>query len=233
MKNATLLLVHGAGNNNSVWEELLRHIPVESIPLELPGHGKTPGEGMESIEEYARWVSERARELGKESVVLAGHSMGGAIVQRVMGDNPKWLKGSILISTGARLKVNPAIIEGLKQDFSGMCRKIAGWAVAKDSPKEVVDRVASVFCSARPDVVIKDFVACHNFRGEEFCRRAQVPALIVVGSKDVMTPPKLSQELAELIGEARLEVIEGAGHMLQVERPQELARLMVDFIESL
>ncbi len=229
----TLVFVHGAGNNKKVWEPLLEHIEGKTLPLELPGHGDTPGDGADSIEEYARWVKDRVEDAGPEAAVLVGHSMGGAIVQKLLADNPSWLKGAVLVSTGAKLKVNPAIIEGLQKDPASMCKKIAGWAVAKGAPEETREFVESIFCSARPDVVVKDFAACDRFSGEEYCKKAQVPVLIAVGSEDVMTPLKLSQKLKELIPSSTLKVIDGAGHMLQVERPAELAELIVDFVSRL
>ena len=228
-----LLLVHGAGNNCGVWEEFASYLGLPWVAVDLPGHGKSGGDGFESISDYARSVADFVESLKVKDVVLVGHSMGGAIVQAVMAENPSWLKAGVLVSTGPKLKVNPAIFEGLEREPEATIGKVARWAVAKGAPEDVVERTRAIFSSAPVEVVIKDFRACDAFDGEGLCSSVKVPVLVVVGSEDVMTPPKLSKRLVELIPEARLEVIEGAGHMLQLERPKELARVIVDFVKGL
>jgi 3-oxoadipate enol-lactonase len=59
----------------------------------------------------------------------------------------------------------------------------------------------------------------------------RVPTLVTVGGQDIATPPALSAELADLIEDARLEVIAGAGHLGNLEQPSEFNRLMSAFID--
>lgn len=230
-----LVLIHGAGNRKEVWDDFVSCLPpeIDVVALELPGHGENEGEGFTSIEDYASWVADYIRENGLEPVVVAGHSMGGAVALTLLSKEPSLLKGGVLISTGARLKVNPQILEGLKSDYVGTIRKIAPWTVARGAPQDVMDRVVEIFSSCKPEVAYGDFVACDNFDGREYAQNIKLPVLIVVGDKDMMTPVKLSEELNRLIPNSELKVVESAGHMIQLEKPEKLASVVVDFLKKL
>ena len=233
LKDGTVLFVHGAGNNVGVWEDLFTHLTIPSAGLDLPGHGKSEGEGEEEIEKYAQWVEAFVKEAGIKDVFLAGHSMGGAIVQAVASRNPEWLKGAILISTGPKLSVNPAIFEGLKNEPDKMIKKVSKWAISKNASEEVYRKTVEIFSSAKTEVLIKDFKACDSFNGEDYCKNISKPTLIVVGSDDLMTPPKLSEKLQQLIKGSSLKTVEGCGHMVQLEKPSELAGIIMDFLKGL
>ncbi len=229
-----LLLIHGAGNRKDVWDAFVSFLPssVDVIALDLPGHGENMGKGYTRIEDYALWVMDYIKQNGLNEVVVTGHSMGGAIALTVLSENPSFVKGGILISTGARLKVNPQILEGLKLNYQETVKKVAPWTVAKGVSKDILDKVVEIFSSCNPEVALGDFIACNDFNGEEYAKNIKVPVLIVVGDEDVMTPTKLSEELNQLIPQSKLEIIRGAGHMIQLEKPKELANIVVDFIES-
>lgn len=159
--------------------------------------------------------------------------MGGAIVQAVAKDNPEWLKANVLIATGPRLAVNPMIIEGLQKEPQKMIGKIAKWAISKSATQEIYQKVLSIFSSAHPEITAKDFKACDTFNGEEYCKNIQKPVLIVAGKDDLMTPPKLSEQLRDLIPHSQLKLIENCGHMIQIEKPKELAAAIMDFLSHL
>jgi len=81
-----------------------------------------------------------------------------------------------------------------------------------------------------PKVLLGDFVACDNFDIRDRIKEIKIPTLIIVGEKDCMTPPSYSQFLAENILGAQLEIIKDAGHMVMLEKPDEVSKLIVSFI---
>jgi pimeloyl-ACP methyl ester carboxylesterase len=87
--------------------------------------------------------------------------------------------------------------------------------------------------NAKPSVLHGDFVACDRFDVTGRVGTIRVPTLVVCGSDDVLTPPKYAQFLAEKIQGARLEIINGAGHMVMTEKPGEFNSRVMEFLQSL
>lgn len=227
-----LVFIHGAGNNASVWEKVISRLKdFECVAFDLPGHGEKRDEaGKNSISDYADWVCENIKHLG--DIIVVGHSMGGAIVLDVISRGLENVKGGVLISTGLKLRVNPKILDGLKEDFRKTAEKIAQWAVAQGN-KDVLEEAKKIFTSCAPEVVYGDFVACDKFDGKALVSNIKVPVLVLVGSEDIMTPIKLSQEIESTITGSKLVIIEGAGHMLSLEKPDEVSHYIASFVEEI
>ncbi len=219
----TLVMVHGAGGAAENW--LLQLGPLEphanALAIELPGHGRTPGKGYSSIEEYANWVIEilASSFTGNEGLILMGHSMGGAIVQEVALQEPDLLKGIVLVCTGAQLKVAPFILEGLKKEFSKTVEMIVSFAYSKATDPKVISQGAKLMEEAGPEVLLNDFLACNRFDSTGRLGRLKLPCLIISGEYDKLTPLKLSQELHQLIPSSQLRSVPKAAHMPMVENP--------------
>ena len=107
-----LVLIHGAGGTYLHWPAEIRHLAGEDIlAIDLPGHGASEGGGKETIDAYVGSVLELMDYLDIGQAVLAGHSMGSAIAQRLSLDSPDRVRGLILIGAGAKLRVHPKLIE--------------------------------------------------------------------------------------------------------------------------
>ena len=103
------------------WPRELRRIAdVTAYAIDLPGHGRSDPPGCSSIDLYADFVTSFIETLEIERIVLIGHSMGGAIVQNIGRRALSQVAGLVLIATGARLKVNPAILDNVVSDFDGV-----------------------------------------------------------------------------------------------------------------
>ena len=140
-----LVLIHGAGGTHMHWPGELRRLPTTTVyALDLPGHGQSGGAGCTTITEYAQAVAAWADALGLPRFILAGHSMGGAIAQMVALRQPQRLAGLILVGTGARLAVSPAILDGLGRDYAATARLIAEWAYRRQGDPATLDAYAPV-----------------------------------------------------------------------------------------
>ena len=83
---------------------------------------------------------------------------------------------------------------------------------------------------ARPGVLFKDLPACNAYRdGLAAAATVTVPALVVLGERDLMTPAKRGSELAAALPNARLVTLKCAGHMLMSERPDEVLHAVGEF----
>ncbi len=231
-----VVLIHGAGGDQRVWHLLLRNLSrlgLRGVALELPGHGNSPGPGCETIQAYARLVEAflDARELS--SPIMAGHSMGGAIALTLGLSVPEKLGGLILIGTGARLRVHEEILNVLRSDFEKTVNQIAGFAYSGASDPALLEEGKRQFLECTPEVMWGDFRACDAFNVMGRIGEIHLPALVICGEDDSLTPPKYSELLAREIPSARLCLIESAGHMVMVEQPRLVGEAIREFAGAL
>ena len=226
-----LRLIHGAGGAHMHWPASLRRLPDWNVyAIDLPGHGKSAGPGRASIAAYCDVIYSFVQALGLERVVLAGHSMGGAIVQEFALHYPGRLAGIVLVGTGARLRVAPAILDGIRSDFAATAQLIADWVHDRNAPAQLKRLYLQRYLENDPDVLYGDFYACDQFDRRGDVARIATPALVLCGSNDVMTPPKFSESLAQTLPNARLALIPNAGHMAPLEAEEEVTAEVTEFL---
>jgi pimeloyl-ACP methyl ester carboxylesterase len=225
----TLVLVHGAGGNGLHWMDVTPPAGWRLVAVDLPGHGKSEGEAKSSIPEYAQWITELIHGFGGCDI-LAGHSMGGAITMSVALSHPELLQGIILVGTGAKLSVSQAIFDrchgGVTARVEDLLAKLAyGKAPSFETIKEWYRTFGAVSCQS----YLRDFTACHHFDIRHRLPEISLPALVVCGLDDRLTPYKYSQYLAAHLPNALLEGIPDAGHMVMLEQSQQFNRVIADY----
>jgi pimeloyl-ACP methyl ester carboxylesterase len=231
----TLVCIHGSGGDHSLWGAQVEGLPAVAnvVAVDLPGHGASGGTALDSVSAYARVLAGFLTELAPASPVVCGLSLGGAIALELLlgGDVP--LAGGILVGTGARLRVRPAIFETLATNFDGF---VKGLATLGASPSTDPRRLAAIQAAARacgPQVTAEDFRACDRFDVMDRLCAVQCPVLVVTAADDCLTPPKYGEYLAAHIPGARLVCIPEAGHLAPVERPEAFNRAVCDFLQGL
>lgn len=229
-----LVLVHGAGGNHLHWPHTLRRLPGHTVyALDLPGHGRSEGHGRSSIAAYRDVVLNWADAVGLERFVLAGHSMGGAIAQEFALTFPQRLAGLILVATGARLRVHPRILQGLREDYEGTARLLAEWAYGNTPDPNMLRVYVRRILETPAAITLGDFEACNAWDRMADVHRIETPTLIIGGEMDRLTPPKYLQYLHEQIPGSRLVIIPRAGHMVMQEIPEPVVREITAFLASL
>jgi pimeloyl-ACP methyl ester carboxylesterase len=228
----TILFIHGAGGGQYTWSYQKGFFEKEFNPvvIELPGHGESGGEGEQEIGKYAGYVLSFIKALGLQQVFLVGHSMGGAIVQTLALSHPEVIKGIVLVGTGARLKVLPMILEGIRNNFAETVPKINQFAYSRKAPSDLIEKGVSLMLQCRAEVLYGDFLACDRFDVVHEVEKIVLPTLILCGEDDQLTPLKYSQFLQSRIKGSTLEVLPNAGHMVMMESPQAFNEKIGEFI---
>lgn len=227
----SLLLVHGSGGDNLHWPERLRNFPKANVyAIDLPGHGRSSGYSRKSVDEYADFIEAFVSRMNLKDVILFGHSLGGAIVQRLALRFPSWLSRIVLVGTGVRLRVSPAILEGLISDFKGTIDLICKWAFGSTASESLIKTVGEGFAKTDPDVILGDYSACNEFDIAGRAGEISIPTLVVSGTEDKLTPIKYGKYLYNHIPGAKLAIIEEGGHMMAIEKPDEFMKSIINFL---
>ena len=228
------LLIHGAGGSHLNFPiQLRRHARWNAILPDLPGHGKSAPAGRDTVADYGLDMLALLDALDIESAILVGHSMGGAIALWLALEYAERVAGLALVCTGARLPVNPALIDSIVAAPDDTITQLLRWMWAPGADDALVSASESVLRECPRAVLADDFRACANFDVRGRLREIRAPTLVVAGELDKMTPPKLSEELAAGIADARLCEIPGAGHMAHLEQPQAVASEIDAWLSSL
>jgi pimeloyl-ACP methyl ester carboxylesterase len=235
-------MIHGAGGSSEIWQNQTRlsKIPslaglnksLNTLALDLPGHGETLEKVKSDVDAYAAWVSDVLRAVCDTPPFLMGHSLGGAIVQKVALSDPDLLEGIILVDTGPRLLVAPMFLEGLQKSFDTTIDAIMGYAYAANADPRLISEGAKLMKQAGAEVVYGDFYAANQFDVRDQIKDIELPCLILCGSEDKLTPPSLSRKLHEAISGSTMEILPNAGHMAMIENHQAFNDRVLDFIRN-
>lgn len=228
-----LFLIHGSGGDRLHWPPQLRRL--ESVPvyaLDLPGHGKSPGEGERSIRAYVDHILHWMTALELPPAVWCGHSMGGAIAMTAALESSAQVAGLVLVGTGARLRVSPDILEitGDPDRFQEAAELVTRWAFNPSASPRLIELGRERYGGGRPEVMHGDFSACDAFDSMERLSEIRCPTLILCGEDDQLTPVKYSHFLQDHIADARLVTIHEAGHMVMLEKPEVVANEIRNFL---
>lgn len=216
------LFIHGAGGTKSKWRTLESIRDISEF-IDLPGHGDNQTPQCETIEDYAKHLSE---ELVDETIVV-GHSMGGLIALELAAINEK-VKAVILVNSSYKLPVHPKIIQTLSEGT--FPENLFRASYAKAASSELLDVEKEELTKNPTEVTKKDFVACDNYKGgEDRLKEISVPILLVLGNEDRLIPPETSEVLPKLNANVEVITVENAGHYVALEQPEAFMNEILKF----
>ena len=220
-----VVFVHGALNDHSVWTLLARwyaHHGYRVLAVDQPGHGRSDGPPLASVEALADWVLALLAAAGVESAHLVGHSMGSLIALEAAARAPARATGLVMVGTAYPMKVSDALLSTARDDPSRAIAMVNAFShstlAAKPSypgpgawlrggGSALMHRIQG---DADGNLFEHDFRVCDAYaNGIEAAKRVTCPAHLIVGSRDVMTPPKATKELAGMLNAAISRIISG------------------------
>lgn len=231
-KEVKLILVHGSGSTGEVWKYQNTYFP-DSEAVNLPGH--PVGKPCTSVLDYTYWLHDYISKRGYKGPVLAGHSLGGAIVQTYALEYPNDAGAIILIGTGARLRVTPDFLALLEAGIANPAKWLREFVephfakVPADLKETIIKRTIEVGAA----VQLNDFLCCDKFDIMDKVHTIKLPTLVLCGSDDIMTPIKYSQYLATKISGSKLVIINGGTHFVFMEKPDAVNQAIKQFLSDL
>lgn len=235
---STVVLVHGAAMDGSVWKYQAAALSGEGftpIAVDLPGHGGSEGEPSSSAKGYAGWLLAYLIYLG-ESVHLVGHSMGALVVLEAALARPDLVRSVTMIGVSDRMPVNPDLLGAAVEGDPSYVRTMAGWMHARDpigQPEWTVRDTVRILQTCDPGVVVADLTACNEYPGAaDGASKLGLPLLLILGEQDLMTKPSAAEPISAAALDATTVVIDGAGHLVPVERPGVVNEALIDFLRA-
>jgi pimeloyl-ACP methyl ester carboxylesterase len=238
-KKQSLIFIHGSGSDHSAWSHQYArlHKKYNIVAINLPGHGLSGGSGEADVEDYCLWIKKLLDIIDLKRAVLVGHSLGAAITFRFVLNYPQEIAGIVLVGGGMKMPVNPFFLEFLQTNPREIPAEIVDllckYSLAKENRSKFSDPLRKSISHSKVNVLYGDLSACNNLDLTKETGKITVPALIICGAEDKMTPPDLSRQLFAGINKATLEIIEGAGHMVMLERPAEFNTSLEKFAASI
>jgi 3-oxoadipate enol-lactonase len=231
-----IIFLHGVGSDKSVWHPQLEYFGARrrAVAFDYPGYGDSdPAPAGTGRDDYASAIISAMHELGIDRAHVCGLSLGGVVAIAMHHADAKRCASLILADTFA---VHPEGRNIYERSVSGstnlpaMAEARVDVLLAQPADpavrREVVETMSRIDPAAYRIGAEAVWLADQRARAEEIA----VPALVLVGEEDLVTPPELSSELVDLIPEARMHVIEGAGHLSNLEQPAKFNRLVEEFI---
>ena len=244
----TAVFIHGAQHDHSVWALQTRYFAHHGfgvLAVDLPGHGRSKGEPLASVEAMADWLLALLDAAGVGKAILGGHSMGSLIALEAAHRAPEKAVGLALLGTTYPMKVSDALLETSRTNeeaaidmvnifsHSSMAHKPScpgpGFSVMGGA-RRLMQRMSA----RNPEQLFHtDFAACNSYaNGEAAAAGVACPALFILGSKDMMTPPRSAKLLTGAIKHGKIVTVE-AGHSLMTEAPDAVLDALAGFAATL
>jgi pimeloyl-ACP methyl ester carboxylesterase len=238
----TVVFIHGAEHDHSVWvlqSRYLAHHGYGVLAVDLPGHGRSEGAPLTSVETIADWVVGLLEAAGAKQASLVGHSMGSLVALDCAARHAARVSSMALIATAFPMRVSPELLDATKNDEPLAQDMVNIWSHSSyaHTPSNpgpgfwVIGENLRLMQRQKPGVMQVDFAACNAYAaGLERAAQVQCPTLCILGMRDVMTPPRAARELAQAIAGARVVEVSGSGHALMAEKPDEVLDALISFL---
>ena len=236
----TVVLLHGAGFDHTAWalhSRWFAHHGYSVLAPDLPGHGRSSGKPLPTIADMADWTAALLDAAGARQAKLVGHSMGSLIALETAARHPDRVSGLSLIGTAATMTVGPDLLKAAEANDPSAIDMVSIWGLGlkaelggslapglwmHQGAQRVLQRCA-------PGVLHSDLDACNTYQNAlTAAALVKVPATLILGERDMMTPAKAGKALAAAMPHARTVVLPGAGHMMMIEQPDELLAALKD-----
>ena len=227
----TVVFVHGAGQDHTIWVLPTRYFVRHGrnvLAVNLPGHGRSEGPPLASIEAMADWVIDVLDAAGIDKAAVVGHSMGSLVALETAVRHPERVRAIALVGTSVPMPVSEELLDSAKNDDHAAVEMLTLWGHSRAAQLGgnatpgmwMIGGGQRLLERAAPGAIYADLMACNDYvNGIENAKQLACPALLILGGRDAMTPTQSAMAVAKAIPDAETVILERAGHALLSERP--------------
>ena len=231
---------HGAGMDGTVWQlqsRYLAHRGIRVLALDLPGHGPSEGEALATVADMADWAAAFMDAAGVEHASVVGHSMGALVTLELAARYPEKASAVGLLGAAAEMPVHPDLIAAAEAGGGLAPELITDWGFGTIAHTGghlhpglwAMGAAERLLRDAKPGVLANDLKACDAYK--DACTAAakvEASTALISGDEDKMTPVKNAKPLIDALADVTPTVLRKTGHMMMIERPREVAKLLLD-----
>jgi pimeloyl-ACP methyl ester carboxylesterase len=248
------VFIHGAQNDHSVWALQTRyfaHHGFAVLAVDLPGHGRSAGAALATVEAQAQWLLALLDAAGVAGgATLIGHSMGSLIALQAAALAPQRCVALAMVGTAYPMRVSEALLTAARGPEQEAIEMVTLWSHSSLAPKpsspgpgfsviggsrRLMQKVAraSNADGTPARVFLTDFLACNAYAGgEAAAANVTCATLLLLGAADQMTPPKATATLRAALPHATVVQVAAAGHVLMAEQPDAVLDALFGFARA-
>jgi len=238
----TVLFVHGAAHDHSVWalqSRYFAHHGFNALAVDLPGHGRSAGRPLDSVDAIANWLPRVLDAAGVATAAVVGHSMGSLAALSCAASHGDRVTKVALLGPAVPMGVSDALLAAAQADDHLAFDLINGWShsAGKQLGGNQVPGMWMTGASMRlmersgPGVLYNDLKACADYAGGiDAAASVRCPALVIMGARDVMAPPRGAQALLAALPQSTVVTLPDTGHALMAEQPDAVLDALRNFL---
>ncbi|HEY2968008.1 MAG TPA: alpha/beta hydrolase [Casimicrobiaceae bacterium] len=238
----SVVFVHGVAHDHSVWalqSRYFAHHRRNVLAVDLPGHGRSGGEPLASVEAIGEWLAALLDATHVEHAALVGHSLGALAVLEAAGRDPKRVENIALLGPSVPMPVADALLDAAKADDHLAYELITGWSFApghqlggnQQPGVWMTGNALRLMERSQPGALYSDLLACHRYAdGLAAANKVRCPALLILGQRDLMAPAKNTAALTAALPDCRVVTIPDCGHSLMTEAPDAVLDALREFL---
>lgn len=236
---ATVIFIHGAGQDHTIWVLPTRYFVRHErnvLAVDLPGHGRSEGPPLTSIEALADWIVGVLDAAGIDKSAVVGHSMGSLIALETAVRYPDRVRAIALVGISVPMPVSDELLQSAKHDDHAAVEMLTLWSYSRAAQLGgnatpgmwMIGGGQRLLERAAPGAIYADLKACNAYvNGLEHAKRLSCHALLILGGRDSMTPTRSATAVANAIPDAQTVILERSGHALLSERPDPVLDLLI------
>jgi pimeloyl-ACP methyl ester carboxylesterase len=239
----TIAFVHGAAGDHSVWalqSRYFAHHGFNVLAVDLPGHGRSGGAPLQSVEAIAEWLVALQDAAGVGRATLVGHSMGALAALESAARHPPRVTRIALLGPAAPMTVSEDLQGAASRNEHVAYELINGWSFS--AGKQLGgNRMPGIWMTgnalrlterSQPNVLATDLLACAAYaNGAAAAGQVRCPVLLILGGRDIMAPPRNAQPLLDAMRTAKVVTLPEAGHAMMAEEPDAVLDALRAFLE--
>ena len=234
-----IVFIHGAGLDHTTWVLFNRFFArngFNSIAFDLPGHGKTEGSAVASIEEMASWVIRFLDAANITTTAIVGHSMGSLVALETASLSPDRFDSVVLLGTGVPMVVGEELLDAARNNDHAAIDMIMLFAHAYSSQLggnrvagiNIVNANMRLLERSLNGVLYNDLNACNEYNnGLKAAGKINKPVTLILGKEDQMTPTGTAKDLIDSLTDPEVVMLSGCGHMMLSEDPEAVHKSLV------